>query len=326
MIPIQIRDTERAAIQLLKPALETALYEADVELEVPSEYTGVRGFFDDNIKVNKLAYAAIEEYDLPLLRTWYKYGQYEPYKEITPKSLDVGDNSDDAYVPSPLKTDVTQERIKEYLLSRDLASMFEKDLFDFLVENYREWDPEPYTDTYVASTGIIRVLEEINTASEKEIVNNSNELWDDLKQSSIDLRYDLQSIETFDDELHEHAQIYLRELEDALRRIDENSEISEKQKETMDEARTVYHNFVWPWAALQISLDKAKGPEDSKEGFNKSGSKILEQDKASYVTHLTGWKTQLQKDNLSPQFSARKSDSPTPTSLADLQRAALENN
>ncbi|MDL0121796.1 hypothetical protein [Halobacterium salinarum] len=319
-----MRDTERTAIQLLKPAMETALYEADVELTIPSRYTGVRGFYEDNLKVNKLAYAAIEEFDLPLLRTWYKYGQYEPYEEIDPKALEVGDNSDDAYVPSSLRTDVTQGDITEYLLERDLDEMFDKDLFDFLIENYREWDPEPYTDTYIASTEIIQVLEGIKQDNEKSLITNAGKRRKKLKQASIDLRYDLKSIETFDDELHEHAQTYLADLEDILRWVDETSEVSDEQLNTIKEARKAYHQYVWPWAAMQISLDKAKGPVESKQNFDESGMEILNEDKSSFNTYLTGWDTRLRDQNLKPRFSNRSSGYTAPESLKKLQQAALD--
>lgn len=326
MVPIQIRDFERAAIELLKPALETALYEAGVELNIPDEYTGVRGFYEDNLKINKLAYAAIEEYDLPLVRTWYKYGQYEPYEEIDPKSLNIGDNSDNAYVPSSLKTDVTQGRIKDYLLDRDLSSMFDKELFDFLIENYKEWEPKPYTDTYIASTEIIRVLETLQESDDEGIILKASDLRNDFKQASIDLRYDLDSINTFDDELLEHAQTYLGDLEDALRVVDETSEVNESQMETIKEGRKVYHEYVWPWAALQISLDKAEGPTESRKSFDAGGRKMLEEDRSTYGTYLTGWETQLQEQNLKIGFAKRQSEYTAPDAVRKLQRTALENN
>jgi len=325
MIPIQIRDNERAAIQLLKPALESALYESKIDLDIPEEYTGVRGFYEDNLKINKLAYAAIEEYNLPLIRTWYKYGQYEPYDEIDPKALDIGDNSKDAYIPSSLKTDVTQGRIKDYLLDRDLPSMFEKELFEFLIDNYEEWDPEPYTNTYIASTKIIRVLEDLQQP-EENVILDAGDLRRVFKQASIDLRYDLESIETFDDELYEHAQNYLLDLEDALRVIDETSELNEEQMETISEARKVYHQYVWPWAALQISLDKAKGPTESREDFDSGGRAMLKEDKGTYETYLTGWETRLQEQNLRPGFAKRQKEYSPPDAVRKLQRAALENN
>lgn len=326
MIPIQIRDSEEAALKLLKPAMESALHEANIELEIPTTYTGVRGFFDHNLKINKLAYAAIEEYDLPLLRTWYKYGQYEPYEEIRPTSLEIGDNSNNAYVPSHLKTDVTQKRIKDYLLEQNLPAIFEKDLYEFLIDNYKDWDPAPYTNTYIASTKIIRVLEELASNDEEEITSNIGELNEEFKQASIDLRYDLDNIDTFNENVQEHVKKYLLNLEDALLQIDETSEINQEQLETLEESRNVYHQYVWPWAALKISLDKAKGPESSLENFDSSGRDILLSNKKSYQIHVMGWETELSNQGLKPAFAKQQSQTTTPEAVRKLQRAALENN
>lgn len=326
MIPIQVRDAERTALELLKPAIEHALYDAGVELQIPDRYTGVRGFYDSNIKINKTAYAAIEEFDLPLIRTWYKYGQYEPYDEIRPKSLDVGPNSRDAYVPSSLKTDVTQGRIKEYLLERDLKSIMEQDLFDFLIENYNEWEPEPYTESYVANAKILQVLDEIWNSSKESFILNASEHRRQLKQASIDLEYQMKRIDSFEEASRDHIKTYLRNLSEVLLKIDENSEISDAQAEVVVQSRLTYHEFVWPWAALTISLDKAKGPEESIESFNRSGREMLETEINTYRTYLKGWESSLEDTGLKADLdSYRTLGQPTPQAIQNLQRAATEN-
>lgn len=329
MIPIQVRDKERTALELLKPALESALHDANIKFEIPTQYTGVRGFYEHNLKINKLAYAAIQEFDLPLVRTWYKYGQYEPYDDLRPKSLEIADrsSSSEVYVPSGLKTDVTQEDITNFLLGRDLKSTFEKGLFDFLIENYREWQPEPYTDTYVASTRVIYVLENLAQSDNENLINRVGDLRKELKQASIDLRYDLESIDTFNDEIHAHAEEYLTNLEDALITVDETSEVTDDQIDTIIEARKVYHEFVWPWAALSISIDRAEGPKESLKEFTTSGEDIIKQDKKSYDTYLTGWETELENNDLKPDLSQYQStEYPAPEAVKKLQRAAIENN
>lgn len=326
MIPIQIRDFERTALELLKPAMESALHEEGIELEIPDEYTGVEGFYDSNLKVNKLAYAAIEEFDLPLLRTWYKYGQYEPYEELRPKSLNVGDNDENAYVPSGLKKDVTQESIKRYLLNRDLKSVFKQDKFEFLIENYNEWDPEPYTNAYIASTKIIRVLENLNESDSETIVLQVGDLRSEFKQASIDLRYKFDTVEAFPDDLHDHAEEYLTNLEDALVRIDDTSEITDEQLETIQEARRVYHESVLPWAAMIISIDRARGPEKSLPDFLRRGQERLDKRKKTYDTYLKGWKTDLGDQGLKPTRTQHQAlAEPAPEAIKKLRRAALEN-
>lgn len=322
MFPIQINDKEQAALESLTGSIETALDEANVELEIPSEYTGVRGFYDHNIKMNKIAYAAIEEFDLPLVRTWYRYGQFEPYQQIRPKSITVGQHSQDAYVPSSRRTDVTQNDIKEFLLERDLSSIFEKDLFEFLIDNYNEWDPEPYTDTYVASTKIIKILEEMETSDTDAFLRQVGDLRNQFKQASLDLRYEIKRIDTFGEDVHQHIDYYLQNLEDALIKVDETSEVSDSQLEALKQSRVVYHEFVWPWAAINISLDKATGPVEEIKKFDKSGKEKIEEDKKSFNTHIKGWETDLEDEELKPGIYTRgRAVQRSPEAIAQLQRS-----
>ena len=323
MIPIQIRDHERSALNILKPAIESALYQAGISIEIPDEYTGVLGFYDHNLKINKISYAAIEEFDLPLLRTWYKYGQYEPYDELRPKNLSVADNSENAYIPSKQRTDVTQDDITEYLLNRDLEELFNKSKFEFLIDNYKEWDPEPYTNTYIASTNIIRVLEKLNDYESEEIIDSVDDIRPEFKQASLDMRYDLENIDTFDDDLYEHCKSYLIELENTLRYVDETSEISEEQIDTIKQARNIYHEYVWPWAALNISLDKIKGPHQSARDFGVAGENILKSDMSKYNTQLTGWKTELESHNLSVHITSSQQSRLDDSRIGELHKATL---
>lgn len=329
MIPLQVREKDEQALKVLKPALETALYEANVELEIPTQYTGIRGFYDDNLKLNKLAYSAIEEFDLPLIRTWYKYGQYEPYEDLRPKQLEPHNHrfEDEAYVMSGQRTTVHLEELIDFLLDLDLESFFDQEIYEFLISNYKDWDPVPYTDAYVASTRIIRVLEDLNSSEPEDILASVGDLQSEFKDASIDLRYELESVNEFDDDIHEHISTFLRSFEDALRRIDETSSLDEEEKATLVKSRRVYHGYVWPWAALTISIDRAKGPDSRIDDFRESGRDMLETDKDDYETHLKGWKTELGESGLTGHWGGnRPRDTPVPEAIKDLQRAALDNN
>lgn len=325
-IPIQITDKEDVSVDLLKRSLEDALYRSDVEPRIPTEYTGVRGFYPDNIKIRKLAYAAIEEFNLPVVRTWYKYGQYEPYDRLRPKSLTVGPSSDEAYIPSKEKIPVTEEHLIKYFLDRGLQEIFSQDLFDFLTENYIEWEPDPYTDAYLSSTNLIKLLERIGNHSRREIVNDISETYDDFKDISLDLRYHINRIDTFDEGVESHFKGYLTSLDQTLIKIEENSELSKDQMESLEQSRIIYHEYILPWMGIQISLDKAEGPKKSLEAFDKSGEEILRADKTIWRTQLKGWNTDLQEKGLIADYSTVRSAGPEPApSIRLLHEAAFEN-
>lgn len=328
MIPLQVREIDKQALSVLKPALETALYEAEVELEIPTEYTGVRGFYDHNLKLNKLAYATIEEFELPLIRTWYKYGQYEPYEELRPKQLEPNNHryEQKAYVASGQRNVVHLEDLIEFLLNLDLESIFEQELFDFLISNYEEWDPAPYTDAYVASTRVISVLEELHYAESEDLLANVGGLYSEFKDASIDLRYELESIDQFEDDIHKHASTFLKSLEYALREVDESSVLDGEKRATLTKSRRVYHGYVLPWVALTISIDRAEGPENRIEDFRDSGRDILRTDQNDYETHLKGWTTELNESGLTLDWGTQSMDAPAPVAIQNLQRATLDTN
>lgn len=327
MIPIQVRDTEKTALKLLKPALETALYEADIEFEIPADYTGIKGFYGHNLKINKLAFAAIEEFDLPLLRTWYKYGQYEPYDVLRPKRLELEDHrgEEQTYVPSGLHTDVQLEHLIEYLLDRDLESMFDMDLFEFLISNYEEWDPAPFTEAYIASTRIIRVLEQLHSSSPEEVLNQVDDLHSEFKDASIDFRYQIDTTDAFSNDIHAHTELYLRCLEEALATIDDSSELDADKQSTLMKGRGVYHEYVLPWTALTISINRAEGPTESLKDFQQGGLDMLQTDRAKYETHLKGWQTELEEASLTTTWEQYESlGTSAPEAILQLQRAALD--
>lgn len=329
MIPLQVREKDEQALSVLKPALETALYEAEVELEIPERYTGVRGFYDHNLKINKLAYAAIEEFDLPLVRTWYKYGQYEPYEELRPKQLDPHNHryEDDAHVMSGQRSAIYLEDLIEFLLDLDLKSIFEQEVFEFLISNYEDWDPAPYTDAYISSTRIIKVLEDLHYREPEDILDSVGNLESEFKDASIDLQYELKTTEEFDDEIHDHTTTFLRSLEDSLRRIEETSSLDAEKEATLAKSRRVYHGFVWPWTALTISINRAKGPENRIDEFRESGRDMLKTDKEDFETHLKGWTTELGEAGLLAEWGPNQSyEASVPEAIRDLQRAALTNN
>ena len=324
-IPIQISDKEDTSVELLKRSLETALYKSEINLTIPSEYTGVRGFYADNIKIKKLAYSAIEEFDLPVVRTWYKYGQFEPYQRLRPKSLDIGTHTQDAYVPSAEKIPVTEEHLVEHFIDQDLRSIFNQDVFTFLTENYNQWQPEPYTDLYLASTDLIQVLEKTNLQSQEEFINDIGDKYNKFKDSSIDIRYQLKQNERMTDSLTHHVQKYLKPLEEALMRVEETSELTEEQASTIRQSRVVYHEHVLPWIGIEISLDKSEGPKESIRSFDKSGQDILSTDKKSWETQIKGWNTSLQEHDLKADYSTVRSTGPEiADSIKSLQDAAFK--
>lgn len=323
-LPFRLEPTEDS-VRLLKAAIEGALHEEGVELEIPSEYTGVTGFYDHNIKINKIAYRAIEEFDLPLLRTWYKYGQYEPYAELRPKSMDVSPQTNtEEYAYTSQKRTVTQEDIIDYLVGLDLEDIFQQNTFEFLVSNYEGLAPEEYKQTYISSTKIIEILDGISNDSLSELEDNISRYREDFKQASIDLRYEIENNSTFDSEVQTFVERFLMVFEDALVALEDDFPLDASIVENVREGRRIYHEYVWPLAALNISLKEARGPKEDVERLASKGEDQLEQGKKDASLQLRGWEDTLEDAGLTPSIAAhRRVYSGNPAPLNELSEAAI---
>jgi len=134
-----------------------------------------RGFQDENIKIQKLVYRVAETKDIPIIRTWYRYGQFEPYGMFRPKSMTAQPMSDPRHrVPSrqnPNGISVTE--IKGFFQEENLEQVWRQPLFEFLEENYKQWGPEPYRESYLANLEMLRLLEKI--ADEQDLSGSAGE-------------------------------------------------------------------------------------------------------------------------------------------------------
>lgn len=307
--PYYINQKENPAVFSTKKALEHALHQEGVSLTIPEEHTGITGFYEDNLKINKLAYALIHEYNMPAVRTWYKYGQYAPYDALTPAAIDIGPVSElGEYVYTNWQQDVKVRDLVETLQEFDLRSIFEMDIFEFLKENYMNWAPDDFEEIYLASTNVIRVLEEINTTPLGNIEDRITDWRETVKEASMDIRYLIQKLDCFSATTIDRIDQFFSLLEDALISIDTNSQTTtENEFTTLLGARETYHEFVWPFAAMSISIREIKGPDDETDYYESTGEDIQSELERTSKTHLKGWKRELEDESLLPTIDQRQS-------------------
>lgn len=208
-----VEGNSKRTIQHVKAGLEAALYEFDID--VPDEDRS--GFRDENVKIQKFVYRIIEDYDLPIIHTWYRYGQFEPYNALRPKHIQPRplDDPGKAISENEYTDRITREDIKGYFLESDLEEVWNQPLFQFLEENYKsELAPPEYQDTYLANLHILRILDEIR--QEDDLGDNAATYADQLQAPSLDLRYELESSNRFGEEVQKHIEDYLDELQSGL--------------------------------------------------------------------------------------------------------------
>lgn len=307
--PYYINQEENPAVLSTKKALEHALHQEGVSLTIPEEHTGITGFYEDNLKINKLAYALIHQYNMPAVRTWYKYGQYAPYDALTPSALDIKPVSElGEYIYSSWQQDVRVRDLVESLQEFDLSSIFEMDIFEFLKENYTSWAPDDFEEIYLASTNVIQVLEEINTTPLGDIESRITDWREAVKEASMDMRYLIQKLGCFSAPTIDRISQFFSLLEDALISIETtNQATTEDEFTTLLGARETYHEFVWPFAAMSISIREIKGPDDETDYYESAGEDIQSELERTSKTHLKGWKQELKDENLLPTIDQRQS-------------------
>lgn len=307
--PYYIDQDANPAVLSTKKAIEHALHEEGISLTIPTEHTGVTGFYEDNLKVNKLAYALIDSFDMPAVRTWYKYGQYEPYDQLRPKSLDIGPVSKlDEYVHSGWRKDVTVGDLVDALRGYELKKIFnEMGLFEFLVENYQGWAPNSFKKIYLASTEIIQILESLNNASIEQVMANISDWRERIKEASMSLRYWIKNSETFPEAVFNRVEAFLSLFEDSLIAIETSQQLSENKYRVLSKARKAYHENVWQFAAMSISLEELAGPDDEVADYRRRGRDISNELEENSETYLRGWKDELSECGLTPSIDDRRS-------------------
>lgn len=288
---------EPVLIAELKAGLEAALYEIDSDLKVTNS-TGIRGWNEDNIKTNKLAHHAIDHWDVPILHTWYRYGQFVPAQEIRPSSLEPKPLSE-ANLPDSTELQrrgyPNAEEYKGYFLEHDIAHILEQGWFEFLRENYKEYAPTAYRQIYLANLGILELLEEL--AGAQNPVERADEYYEEFKDYSVDLRAGIASNSRFDAETEEHVRRGIHTIQDILLSLSTRGEDID-DKSAVFRSRNIYHTYIWRWPAFIISKEQARGID--RDNFSQEGQERLENIKGSCESRLRDLREEVVDSELKP--------------------------
>lgn len=299
--PFQVADD-------LKAGIESAFNEIGINIDVPADNEqAMIGFYPDNIKVNKIAYQAIEEMGLPLIRTWYRYGQYEPYislraDELEPKPLQQPNKK---VAVMDTGATINRKTIHGFFMSQEskLKRIWEQNLFDFMRSNYADFAPPAFKDVYFANTGVMEEIE--NTFTER-----SDGFWIDTESfldASMDLRYELNSTPNFTPETKDHMKESLRLFEDALTALETKDEKTEEYMQFFRNSRSLYHNYVWKLPAMEISVENTKGPDGEVDNYNDQRREYLKKFRRTFPKHISGWEKSLKQLELTSTANTYRS-------------------
>lgn len=318
---LNIGGSHNEAVEDVKKGLEAALYEEGIQVTDDSE----GGLSPDNIKIQKLVYRIAEDWEIPLIRTWYRYGQFEPYNTLRPSEFSPSPLEElDRPVRSGKFGTVTREDIQGYYAETNLDEVWSQPMFDFLEENYQDWAPEEYRDLYLSNLEVLNTLEDILECDDEELATNAGDFITDMKSATLDLRYHMRSQERFTDDVLTHTVSYLDSLQEALVKLESISDPDPMQLQALRRGYMIYHGYVWPWPAMIISIHKAKVPSNEEREFADKGERLLTKFEETMPGQLKGWKEELQNVNLTPSVSQYQSvRGPSSSTFRDLEKGIM---
>lgn len=267
-------ERESDLVNDLKAGLEAALSEVDAEIS--GRVTEIPGWNEENVKINKLVHRVIDSQNLPILTTWFKYGQYEPHEELSPVQLSPRPLTAAPVTPSepsvPHRNYPSPEEIKGYFLEMDdFEFILEQDMYEFLRDNYENHSPEEYRRVYLANLDVLRILDEF--AESDILYDDSIELESQLNSVNTRLRAEIIANPRFGEDIENTITKFLHRLQDAIVVIESRDELTEEQLYAVSQARKVYHEYIWRWPSMRISTDKASGVDADR--FKEMGRKEI---------------------------------------------------
>ncbi|MFB6188103.1 MAG: hypothetical protein ABEI86_14735 [Halobacteriaceae archaeon] len=309
-------------IKDIKAGLESAFDRRGIV--VPDDES--TGLDDANIKIQKFTYRVVEHYDIPVIRTWYRYGQFEPYNTLRPRSISPHPLDDRSKsVPSRKFDDLTRKDIEGYFLEMDdLEDDWRKPLFSFLHDNYASDADDGFRDIYLANVDILETLEKIK--NESQLQTNSASYADELRSPSIDLWYEMDESEYFDDSEVSFVRDFLDMLQSALIGLASSEDPNPSKISIIRNSRDIYNHKVWPWPAMKISIKEAEGPDtELRNHFLPKGRRILNLFKNTFPNRFERWEGEIYSSNLNPNpIKYRSYGRDLPEELHELGRSTME--
>lgn len=266
----------------------------------------------DPIKVNKLAYLAIQDLELPITYGWYKYGPAPIFDiesaRVTPKSESEVTAADEPRFLDPGK-DFYSPLEYSYYFVKDCI-YFERILQTptkiFLLEFYEDFAPEPYGSVYEKNTQVQVLLDEIKDHPEWH--DDASSIYRSLSHELNELKRELAEISHLAEVLEPYSE-YSRLIKDVLAEATTQEDLSMAQQRFIGRVVDYYYGGVWNYVALLISkntIHLSPGNNDTK--LLNSIDADLQALRSSIDDELHALTDQSKKRGLAPGYEPRSTD------------------
>lgn len=255
---------ERSLMEDLKEGVEIAL-----------NARGRSGDDLDDIKANKLAYLAIQEFDLDITYGWFKYGP-APVDTATRSGAKTGSSldlnprpaaevsaSDFSRVPSERQEHPSPEEYAAWIQeSEELDRMLSIPTFEYLEHFYKTYAPEEYKSLYLACIHLQRHLDGIDRDvaedPNREFPTLDDEFNQDLSQYLNNVYAELLQCPQLNEAVHPYSD-YKALLKDIIATATGQESLLEHQEVFIGEIVEFFFTDTWRYVSLLISKDTVRG-------------------------------------------------------------------
>lgn len=222
----------------------------------------------NSIKLNKLLYFAVKEFDLPITFSWFKYGAS---LSDTAVNVDYVEPVPSDQLPNPETPRLgreweypTPQEYKYFFKENvDLDHIFSETTKEYLEEFYRGYAPENYAQLYAYSAIFQKTVDGILDMRLDEFNSQLDEIADKAKEEIRELNIEMILHEGFDDRVIDKFTLYSDLILDVFANLqEETDEINRSQFSALQSTLKFYYSHAWKYVALVISENTVTGPSD----------------------------------------------------------------
>lgn len=260
----------------------------------------------DPIKVNKLAYFAIQELGVPITYGWYKYGPAPVFDtqsaRLEPSSETEISASEEPRIPDPGD---------KFYSPNEYAFYFEEDCLefnkilqtptkDYLREFYEDHAPKPYGSLYQKSTQVQVILDDIKEG--RDWHTEAEDYYKSLNRAMTELYGELLSIDHMSEVIDDFGE-YSRLLKDIIAEASTKDSLEPAQQRFIVRVIDFFYGGVWNYVALLISKNTVSlSPGDNDSKLLNAIDANLRELRSSVSEEIDSFRSQSEARGLLPEY------------------------
>jgi len=260
----------------------------------------------DPIKVNKLAYFAIQDLDVPVTYGWYKYGPAPVFDtetaRVEPAPQTAISAPDEPRIPDPRGELYSPEEYALYF-KRDCIEfdrILETPTKEYLREFYEDHAPEPYGDLYENSIQVQVILDDIKDSSDWH--TEADDYYKSLNRHLGELYRALLAIDHLNEVVEEFNE-YSRLLKDVIAEASTLDTLSPAQQRYIGRVVDLFYGSIWNYVALLISKNTvALSPGNNQPKLLNSIDRDLRELRSSVGDEIKSLRRQSAARDLLPEY------------------------